>query len=419
MAIGNISAGDTSSIAKINEAIDRVNVFEDSKVDNSIPTGRVLGRSTAGTGAVSALTVTGGLEAASSTLRIADNGVTTAKVASKAITNNELADAATQTFKGRLAAGSGPVSDLTVSQMKTALGISALEAGLSDEVSARTNAVNAEATTRANADAAESQARINGDTAETQARAIAVNNLQGQINLRATKSDLAEEAGARQAGDEAEATMRVAADELRPTFSKVSGAIRPGEAPSFFTAEVDGEPDTLEPLSSADVAASTDGKVAKIDGAGVVAPVAVWRIEPGHLYRVRFVLRRAVDTDDPANDAIRLGVRWLKSDKSGSATAALANLLDVTVADGRVEYVFTLATVSGDDVDAVSPPDGVYFRPFVRAFGSGETYVEVIQVVDATDAVVWSPDVELLMREIASLTAQVISLNDRVSSLEA
>lgn len=323
MAIGNISAGDTSSIAKINEAIDRVNVFEDSKVDNSIPTGRVLGRSTAGTGAVSALTVTGGLEAASSTLRIADNGVTTAKVASKAITNNELADAATQTFKGRLAAGSGPVSDLTVSQMKTALGISALEAGLSDEVSARTNAVNAEATTRANAinaeattranaDAAESQARINGDTAETQARAIAVNNLQGQINLRATKSDLAEEAGARQAGDEAEATMRVAADELRPTFSKVSGAIRPGEAPSFFAAEVDGEPDTLEPLSSADVAASTDGKVAKIDGAGVIAPVAVWRIEPGHLYRVRFVVRRAIDTEDPANDAVRLGVRWLK-----------------------------------------------------------------------------------------------------------
>ncbi len=49
---------------------------------------------------------------------------------------------------------------------------------------------------------------------------------------------------------------------------------------------------------------------------------------------------------------------------------------------------------------------------------SGMTHVEVIQVVDATDAVVWSPDVEILRREIAALTAQVQTLSDRVETLE-
>jgi hypothetical protein len=430
MAIGHISTGDTSSISKINEAIDRVNAFEDGKVDNVIGTGRVLGRSSASTGEVGSLIVTGGLEAVSGDLRIANEGVVSAKLGPGSVLNNKMADVPTNTFKGRVASGTGAPTDLTVAQMKTALGIAALETALSDEVTARTDADTAEANTRAAADTAETNARVAAvsaeasaraaaDSAESQARALAVNNLQSQIDLRATKVELSEETEARQDAIADEAEARVASDAERPTYARVAGATRPGEATSYFTEELDGEAETLEPLPASDATASSSGKVAKLTGAGTIAPIAAWRIEPGHLYRVRFVIRRVIDTDDPANDAVRLGVRWLKSDKTGAATTELVNLLDLTVADGRAEYIFTLATVGADDVDAVSPVDGIYFRPFVRTFGGGETHVEVIQVVDATDAVVWSPDVELLMREIAALTAQVQSLTDRVTTLEA
>ncbi|MGQ3213017.1 MAG: hypothetical protein ACT6U0_28560 [Shinella sp.] len=419
MAIDHISTGDTGSISKINAAIDRVNAFEDGKIDNAIGSGRVLGRSSPDVGPVGSLVVTGGLEAASGDLRIANEGVTAAKLGPGSVLNNKMVDVPTNTFKGRVAAGAGSPTDLTVSQMKTALGIATLETGLSDEVTARSDADAAETDARIAAVNAEASTRASADTAESQARAIAVAGLQGQINLRATKVELAEEITARQSALTAEADARIAADAERPTYGRVSGATRPGEAISYFTDEVDGDPAVLAPLPGAAAVASAYGNVVKIAGAGIVAPVAAWRIEPGHLYRVRFVVRRAVDTEDPANDAVRLGVRWLKSDKTGAATTELANLLDITVADGRVEYVFTLATVGADDVDAAPPADGVYFRPFIRTFGGGETHVEVIQVVDATDAVVWSPDVELLMREIAALTAQVQSLTDRVTTLES
>jgi len=202
-------------------------------------------------------------------------------------------------------------------------------------------------------------------------------------------------------------------------YSRVAPPIRPGEGIEFFTSALDGEPSGLSALPDSAAVTSQYGKVAKIDGAGTVAPVAAWRIEPGHLYRVRFVVTRAVDTEDPSNDAVRLGIRWLAAGKTGVGTTELANILDLTVEDGRVERVFTLATAAAPDVDVTPPAGGIYFRPFVRAFGSGTTHVEIIQVVDATDAVVWSPSVEQLQGQIASLTAQLQALADRIEALEA
>ncbi len=261
---------------------------------------------------------------------------------------------------------------------------------------------------------------------EVSARASGDASLQAQVNLRATATALSAETSARQAADgnlqgqiAAEVDTRAAEDAKRPLFAQAQPPIRPGEAIRFFTGSLDGEPTGMQPLPDADSVSSTYGRAAQIDGAGIVAPMAAWRLEPGHLYRLRFVVRRVVDTEDPSNDAVRLGVRWLKSDKTGAGSTALANILDLTVEDGRVEYVFTLAAADAPDVDAVPPVSGIYFRPFVQAFGSGMTHVEVIQVVDATDAVVWSPDVEILRREIAALTAQVQTLSDRVHTLES
>lgn len=257
-------------------------------------------------------------------------------------------------------------------------------------------------------------------SAEISARQSADANLQMQIaaEVTARQTAVSGEAQVRQGADQAEVDARTSEDAKRPVFGLSVPPIRPGEAIRFFTEDLDGEPSSLAPLPDSAAVSSQFGKVAQIDGAGVVAPLAVWRIEAGHLYRVRFVVRRSINTEDPANDAVRLGVRWLSAEKGGVGTAQLANILDLTVEDGRVEYVFTLATADASDVDAVPAAGGIYFRPFVRAFGSGVTHVEVIQVVDATDAVVWSPDVELLQREIAALNAQIQTLSDRVQTLE-
>lgn len=248
-------------------------------------------------------------------------------------------------------------------------------------------------------------------------------DLDAEVSVRAAAD--AEETSAREAADsnlqeqiDSEVDTRAADDLKRPLYAQAQPPIRPGEAIRFFTGSLDGEPAVLQPLPDAASVSSTYGRAAQIDGAGIVAPMAAWRLEPGHLYRLRFVVRRVVDTEDPSNDAVRLGVRWLDAAKAGAGSTALANILDLTVEAGRVEYVFTLAAAAAPDVDAVPPASGIYFRPFVQAFGSGLTHVEVIQVVDATDAVVWSPDVEILRREIAALTAQIQTLSDRVETLE-
>lgn len=412
MAIAHITVGDVDSISKINQAIDKANLVDD-KLTNNSASERILGRSTSGTGAVELLTASGGLEIASGTVRIEDGGVGAAKLASKVATNAKLADMATKTYKGRTSSGTGAPEDLTVAQMKSDLGITAAE-----------QAINAEESARETADQG-LQSQIN-TKAETTALTAAVHSLQSQIDDRATTLALSAEAEARQDADaglqekiDAESEEREAEDGKRPLYGQVSPPFRPGEATRYFTSAEDGDPITLQPMSDSVASASPFGKVAALNGAGTIAPISAWRIEPGHVYRVRFVVQRSVDTDDPSNDAVRLGVRWLKADKTGVSTTELANLLDLTVSDGRVEYIFTLATTGASDIDAVSPAGAVYFRPLVRTFGGGVTHVEVIQVVDATDALVWSPNVEMLQRQIASLAAQIQTLSDRVQTLES
>lgn len=206
---------------------------------------------------------------------------------------------------------------------------------------------------------------------------------------------------------------------VRPTFAQSVAPIRPGEAVSFFTAQLIGRPESMSPLPADSVAASDAGQVVALVGAGQIAPIYPWRIEPGRVFNIRFVVKRSVNTEDPSNDAVRLGVAWLKSDCAGAGTTDLANLLDITTDDGRLEFNFRLATAAANDIDAIPPTAGVYFRPFVKTFGSGITHVEVIEVTDATNSVAWSPNVDLLRREIAGLTARLQIALDRIEALEA
>ncbi len=95
-------------------AYDFVNGLTDSYQTNpggtvlggSIPTDRLLGRDTAGTGAFETISVTGGLEfTGSQSIRIADLGVTTGKIANANVTLPKIATQATDTLVANVTSG--------------------------------------------------------------------------------------------------------------------------------------------------------------------------------------------------------------------------------------------------------------------------------------------------------------------------
>ncbi|MBD3847115.1 hypothetical protein IED13_15505 [Bosea sp. SSUT16] len=193
---------------------------------------------------------------------------------------------------------------------------------------------------------------------------------------------------------------------------------RPGEPGRFFTSTLDGEPTSVTPIADVLKVIGIDGRVAQLVGAGQLAPIAAFRVEPGHQYRVRFAFRRSVDSEDPAGDAVRMGLRWLKNDKAGLATTVLADLLDLRVAHGRLEHSYNFATVSADNIDAAAPAGAIYVRPFIRTFSFGATQVEAIELTDLTLASDYSPDLTLYRNEIAGLRQRLDDALARIETLE-
>lgn len=227
------------------------------------------------------------------------------------------------------------------------------------------------------------------------------------------------EAEARAEGIEGEAEARQQSDADRPTFAQASRlGSRPGEAPAYFASSTDGAPEIMVDLVAVP-AVGENGAAVAIAGAGLVASRQAFRIEPGREYRIRFVVQRSVNTEDPANDAVRLGVRWLDKNKAGISSQHLANLLDVTVASGRIEFQFNISLTDASNIDAIPVGGAIYFRPYVQAFGGGVTLVEVIEVTDLTLSADWSPDVSEYRREIAGLQQQLADALDRITALEA
>lgn len=275
--------------------------------------------------------------------------------------------------------------------------------------------------------AAETAARIAAVNSEASSRGAADTNLQGQIDLRATKIELASEATARQQADQqetqarqqadqAETAARIAGDNARVTYAEAaSEPTRPGEANRFFTSDLVGDPSAVTPIPDDWKAVGPHGAVVAIPGAGKVAPLAVWRVEPQRQYRGRAVVQRATNTDDPANDAIRIAFQWLDKNKGDAGRTVCVDLVDVTTASGRLGYFFNFATTAADNIDFTAPANAVYVRPYVQTFGSGITHVEVIEIVDLSDAVEFSPDVSEWMRQLAGFNWR---LEDATTRLE-
>lgn len=193
---------------------------------------------------------------------------------------------------------------------------------------------------------------------------------------------------------------------------------RPGEVSKLFTATLDGSADQVTPPTFNIVSTQSNGNAAELVGAATLATIAAFRCEQARQYRIRFVLQRSLNTEDPSNDAVSIGVRWLNKDKGGISTYEFANLLDMQVSDGRLEYQFNISTNDDANIDAIPPLGALYFRPFIRTFGGGKTLVEVIEVTDLSLTVDWSPDVAEYRREISGLQQSLQFALDRITTLE-
>lgn len=263
---------------------------------------------------------------------------------------------------------------------------------------------------------------------EISVRSSQFSDLQTQIAARATAASVsmldALQTNARIAGLGAEAQARIAADlalservDSRVAYAEVAAEHdRLGEPGRFATADLGGAPEAVAPLNGLKVVDPANGAVVAIR-AGYVATLAVFRVEPGRRYRLRFVVQRAEDTADPSNDAVRLGVAWLKANKALQSLAVLADLLDIRVTSGRLEFTYVVSRVDGDTVDAVCPAAAVYARPFVRCYGSGLTYIEVIEWSDLSNTLNWSPDVSEFRNEIAGVSQRINIAEEHLAGL--
>ena len=212
-----------------------------------------------------------------------------------------------------------------------------------------------------------------------------------------------------------EASSRVAA--VEKSAARILGG-RPGDVPKAFTSQTLGEFDNVVSIDNVPII-DTEGSVIRIVGAAIIAPCDAFRVEPGRRYKIRAVVRRRGNTPDPANDSVRLALRWLGASKTALiSTAIIDDLLTLTTASGRVEVSGIVAAAAGSGVDFVAPPSAVYGRPYVQTFGTVPTTdIEVIEVLDITNSEFIAPDLTALDARVAAIETE--ELPDRVEVLEA
>ena len=256
--------------------------------------------------------------------------------------------------------------------------------------------VDAEAATRGGADTAlggridaEAKARGDGDAA-----------VSAKVDAEAATRGGADTALGGQLDDEVDARRAdVAALRLLGL-----AAARPGDVPAAFITD----PSLLASVLSSNVgpAATATGRVMRISGAGVLAPVALRPIEAGRLVKVRAVVRRYVDTRDPAGDAIGLFLAWYGADRAMLAIPTQVAIALLTVARGPLQLGALVSPDIGDASTLRPPAEAAYLRPFVQTWGDTPTTdVEVLETADVTDFGGVSLDLDAVVNRLATVEA--------------
>lgn len=271
--------------------------------------------------------------------------------------------------------------------------IDALDAQLDQEQTDRTAAV-----------AAEGQARADGDTAINQ---------RIDVEVRDRTAGIVAEGQARAAGDTAlgvsltqEAVVRDAGDralqallDLR-RFEFLQPSSRPGDLGLGFTvvgsiAELQADASLLPLVPTAMRGFGDAGAIVRVTGSGIVATRARMAVEPGRVYRARFVVQRRANSSDPSNDTIRCGLVWFDQAGAilpagaGSAFTAVVDLKRLTVSAGRTERQTIFARQAGAGTLIVAPRNARSVRAYVHSFGADPvTDIEVLQIDDVSNATI-------------------------------
>ncbi|MFF9550686.1 hypothetical protein [Methylobacterium fujisawaense] len=301
--------------------------------------------------------------------------------------------------------------------------IEGLSAALADEQAARVAGFAAEGQARersiAVAVAAEGQRRLAAVAAEGEARQAGI--VREQQDRTAA---IVAEGQARAAGDLA---LEVLIGRYR--YDCVADTARVGDAGHAFAFaaalhNLQGDCYALPALPTALRAFGDNGAVARLIGPGIVATRRRVAIEPGRLYRARWVVQRQANAADPANDAVRLGIVWFDQagnmlpDGASASFTAVADLKGMTVASGRVERQTTVARQAGARTLVVAPRAARSARLFVHLFGTDPvTDIEVLQLDDVSNATVLDPLSADALSRLAALEGGNLAV--RVAALES
>ena len=267
-------------------------------------------------------------------------------------------------------------------------------------------ALRAESRARTSADGAEQAARADGIRMQAAALAEAVRTLEAQLATKAAVADL----------------TGVATTLASQRLDFVPAPGRPGDAPLRYTrvpeaAALRGARAALPILPAALIAAGENGPVVRQAGSGILAARQAFALEPGRLYRARYVVQRRTNPSDPTGDAVVCGVVYL--DQSLRVLGDLAPLRSypaLVTAHGRQECEALIARSPGLGAAFQAPASARFAVPAVAAFGpDAVTDIEVLGFDDVTGAFVLAPPPDGLEARLAILVA---GLAARVEVLE-
>lgn len=271
---------------------------------------------------------------------------------------------------------------------------------------------------------AETARASEAELAEQQARAAGDAALQRSLDGKADSEDLLPIAAQSQAAERAAATV---ATTLKAETASTLG--RPGGAPQHYTfapaaASLGGASAAALPtLSDALLAYGDNGRVARITGLGVLAARSATAVEPGRLYRARFVVQRRSDPTDPAGDTVRCGVVYL--DQSMRVVGGVTRLRDypgLLTAHGRQECQALISRTPGQGGAFVAPHSARFAIPVVQFFGPDHlTDCEVLVLDDVTNAFVLPAptadfDARLAALESADIQARLRTLESEAGT---
>lgn len=164
--------------------------------------------------------------------------------------------------------------------------------------------------------------------------------------------------------------LRVTAGNVDMSRTAVASMIfkntRPGDSPQLFD------------LGEAAVVGSTNGLVARVEGANTISSKVLVPVEPGKYYNLRFAYQRKKKSGDPANDGIAGGIVWYNGFGKELQTDTIHEDNTLLTVSGRREFTYSIAAPGVPDVQVYAPVGARYGSAWIKTFGTDhETDIEI------------------------------------------